>query len=423
MHSAFVLMFAYPFTMLTAGKRKAPATKTVKQRSKLPPRVQEISLTVGRLHADVTPGDIQAVTAFLEEHAVAFALGVEKGGVAFKLHMQIVVKFVTTSPIMLKKLLVEAVKWHKEDRIKICAKELKGAGVHTWTGMIGYVTKDQGASHFQRALKGVTEEDVEAGRELYAALGAPNKNVVSLTQGNILDRALMYYKFKFCGSRFGFGFLPTVMKMLHSEHYVLAASWASSGRAGTGLDKRKVDLVWKSGEQLNSFTEANLAEVIFCEEGRSRYISDIRSLQSELNVSMREWAAPEAVDPGSTMFSAFQEHNVGIGKKYVCRAAELVAFGRWAKAKMADGYFPLVQPEDAGREGTERAWRERDFERGGQFGDAQWGPAVIPAAESSEDLAVEEARRVQVRATMDAQFRPQNRSCAPPAALYTSSQV
>lgn len=295
-------------------------------------------MTIGRLHADVTEGDIASVSEWMQENAVSFAMGIERGGVNFKLHMQLIVKVVTTSPTMLKNLIIEAIGWLKVDRIKLCAKELAGEGVHTWTGMIGYVTKDTGEGHSKLFSKGVSDEDIEAGRELYAALGAPNKNIVLLGQANLIDRANMYYKFKYGSSRLGVGFMQTVMKMLKTGQYRLASSWASLGRAGTGLDMRRLDLIWRLYESMDAFTMDHLAEVIYSPEGKARYVSDLRSLASELDITMAGWVGQgEQKQASGSIYEAFEEHVAVEGRIFMCKAAKLVAFSAWAKAAIASG--------------------------------------------------------------------------------------
>ena len=42
-------------------------------------------------------------------------------------------------------------------KVGILCRKLKGKGIHTWEGMLGYVQKDKGQPHYELFLKNVSE--------------------------------------------------------------------------------------------------------------------------------------------------------------------------------------------------------------------------------------------------------------------------
>ena len=65
--------------------------------------------------------------------------------------------------------------------------------MHTFTGMLGYITKDVGKPHFRLRTKGVQSEEILEGMQLYSMDGeCALKKRVELTPGNFLDRVVQF---------------------------------------------------------------------------------------------------------------------------------------------------------------------------------------------------------------------------------------
>ena len=95
----------------------------------------------------------------------AFLIGVERGVSAEKLHMQCVFKVTgIKSAAVLTKILRKKLTDHSlmgmpaPAHLKISSWQRAGKGVHTWLGMLGYCTKDEGQSHYFMITKNVSEE-------------------------------------------------------------------------------------------------------------------------------------------------------------------------------------------------------------------------------------------------------------------------
>ena len=124
----------------------------------------------------------------------------------------------------------------------------------------------------------------------------------------------------------------------------------------------------------HAFEQNDLAAVIYSEEGRCRYVSDMRSLAREVDDYARQWSglptesdAVPRIDP--EVFAEFDADMRREGRVLHCKASYLVAFSRWMRAKVrevpsvdleeneSDGFLPL-RPLGNPLQGTE-AMRSR----------------------------------------------------------------
>ena len=136
-------------------KKKTNKKKTEKEfgSSRIKPFVQELSVTIARKRGNVERGEAERLSAWLDgnDRVDAYCFGVERGGTVFQKHIQMVIRVTTTSPKMFKSHLRSAMGWNGEqDRsgVSICVRTLKYEKVHTWVGMLGYCTKDDGEEGF-----------------------------------------------------------------------------------------------------------------------------------------------------------------------------------------------------------------------------------------------------------------------------------
>jgi hypothetical protein len=79
-----------------------------------------------------------------------------------RLHLQMVCRIYISNVITLSKLIKKALGWDDviiaSPRHHVHYKLLKGVGMHTYIGMIGYCLKDQGEEHFQFCDRNVSFE-------------------------------------------------------------------------------------------------------------------------------------------------------------------------------------------------------------------------------------------------------------------------
>lgn len=77
-------------------------------------------------------------------------------------------------------------------------RELRGRGLHTFQGMVGYCSKDIGLIHWDTISKNVSQEDISTGSELYVHYGSPEdmKKRVVLNANNIFSRAATFQKYR-----------------------------------------------------------------------------------------------------------------------------------------------------------------------------------------------------------------------------------
>lgn len=241
--------------------------------SRIKPYYQELSVTIGKKSGDVQRGEIDKAVKWLDEnpHVAAYCFGVERGDTVFKKHIQMVIRVKTTSPAMFKTHLRAAIEWDKGDMKRdgsLCAKTLKYSPVHSWLGMLGYCTKDEGHPEYEMHSKNVLREEIDEGKEIYLQHGAANKSIAMLTPKNIVERAHHYQEHKL--RRPTDSFMGTAMHMLGTQRYRLSPDWAG-GFSGKVLDRDRVNLVWKSYTRPSEFTEEDLAGVLFNERDQERY--------------------------------------------------------------------------------------------------------------------------------------------------------
>jgi hypothetical protein len=73
------------------------------------------------------------------------------------------------------------------------AASIKGDGMHTWIGMVGYCMKTSEHPDLRNFIIGVSEADIEAGRAVHLRLGAGElKYRTALTSRNIFSKALVF---------------------------------------------------------------------------------------------------------------------------------------------------------------------------------------------------------------------------------------
>ena len=111
--------------------------------------------------ADVDIDDMKRrLNTFLRLRCLAGLFGVERGGHERNTHLQGVIRLVVSSGRRCSNELKKALGWmpkHDPAGSHILTKALTGKALHTWIGMIGYCTKDEGQPHFSYISHNITQ--------------------------------------------------------------------------------------------------------------------------------------------------------------------------------------------------------------------------------------------------------------------------
>ena len=124
----------------------------------------------------------------------------KRGGALQRLHFQAIYRILSTSTIVVGKLVKVYLGWDKGEATSsshILVKRLSGVGLHTYVGMLGYCIKDKGEDYFEVVHNNITDEELTARLKEYVKFGTPfAKNKVILTSKNLLERCLCYLQYR-----------------------------------------------------------------------------------------------------------------------------------------------------------------------------------------------------------------------------------
>lgn len=117
--------------------------------------------------------------------------------------------------------------------------------LHTSIGMLSYCSKDMGKEHYDEIRKGVTDEMLERGKEIYSVLGNKDfKERVCLTKDNIFERAFIFWLYSRSVQRYHtVPFITILRKMLQSGNYYLSAEWVT--KSSEGMNPERAEAFWQ----------------------------------------------------------------------------------------------------------------------------------------------------------------------------------
>jgi hypothetical protein len=206
-------------------------------------------------------------------------MGLERGGMLHHLHCQAVIRVAATNAANVTKNIKRFLGWTKNNPARpagavVSSKKLTGKRLHTWLGMLGYVTKDQGKDHYELvATDDITPEDFEEGRRQYLLMGAGDlKFRCSLTPRNLLPKAIHFKTFHM-RDRFNRNCLAYVLlKMLRSGNYFACPSWVTKYQGG-GMQYVRADALWRTMCEPKTITLDDVKDIFFHEDEyhRNRY--------------------------------------------------------------------------------------------------------------------------------------------------------
>ncbi|MCO5551220.1 hypothetical protein L7F22_004719 [Adiantum nelumboides] len=133
-------------------------------------RVIEASITVSVGGTDVNVGLLPCMEEFLRKETCAGLCAVERGGIVFNLHYQMVVRMWATSLISINKKVRQYLGWDSDKPVGalILCRALKQKNMHTFRGMVGYCMKDRDEAHFQKVDYNISVDDLNDGIELHS---------------------------------------------------------------------------------------------------------------------------------------------------------------------------------------------------------------------------------------------------------------
>ncbi|MCO5580051.1 hypothetical protein L7F22_033917 [Adiantum nelumboides] len=134
-----------------------------------PKRLYEVNVTASVGGDDINKGLIMQMQQFLEKECVAGMCSLERGGIAFHLHLQMVARIMATSVIAISKKVNIYLGWDKNcpQGGNVLCRALQQKGMHTFEGMLGYCLKDAGKEHFENVGHNITPDMINTGVELY----------------------------------------------------------------------------------------------------------------------------------------------------------------------------------------------------------------------------------------------------------------
>ena len=141
-----------PVVPLASGRKKkekkgaeSPSSSKHKPgRPRLKPLVEiktyELSITISVGCSDVDVSLMQKINSFLVEKTIAGKCSLERGGTAYHLHFQMVIRIQAPTMVSVSRILKKYLGWdiQKPAAGIVMCKALSNKGLHTFHGLIGY---------------------------------------------------------------------------------------------------------------------------------------------------------------------------------------------------------------------------------------------------------------------------------------------
>ena len=148
--------------------------------------------------------------------------------------------------------------------MNVMCKALTGIALHTFLGMVGYVTKDEGTPHFRLISHNVSQQQLEEGKLEYIKHGKGDlKGKVLLDMRNLFQKAKIFRDKKIANAESEEVPLVTVItKMLQTGVYMPTANWVVP-TAGRGMPLWRAKSLWKSMIAPEDVDETDTANIFF----------------------------------------------------------------------------------------------------------------------------------------------------------------
>ncbi|MCO5603424.1 hypothetical protein L7F22_057574 [Adiantum nelumboides] len=162
-------------------------------------RLMEVNVTVSIGGGDIDVNLLGCMDEFLKNETFVGICSVERGGVAFNLHFQMVARLWATSLVFVNKKVKRYLGWatEKPTAALVLCRALTQHSMHTFCGMVGYCLKDCDQPHFRKVEHNISADDMNESIELHSLYGVDVvKNKVCLTPANVFNRALMFWRLR-----------------------------------------------------------------------------------------------------------------------------------------------------------------------------------------------------------------------------------
>ena len=247
----------------TGGGASVPWRKT-------PGKWCEYSITVSRASGDITPEEWEVVRKYFFDMFTHFFMAMERGDFEDQQHIQAVVQdgnrtFSGGQGVGAG--LKRALGWGRGAGAtaggQVCIKCLTNSGLHTWHGMLGYCTKYEPIAkerdgELMSSRKGVTDDDIAQGKQLYLEWGRPNKRTIELTPKNLMGR-MEVYALQSLRRVPRPNMWRVLATMLASRKYSLGGEW---GKKWAALNSEALSIVWRQRTAMETLTIDQLMTVI-----------------------------------------------------------------------------------------------------------------------------------------------------------------
>lgn len=231
----------------------------------------DVSITVGRKGTHVYDVWFQRLHEILEAISVKSALALETGPRAGHAHLQGVARFKVTVPFVgACKAIVAAFKEYlpvaKGDKGVVQVKPL--AGVQSFLGMIGYVTK----LPLGVRLWNVSAAEVKEGQSLYALVKVdPLSGKRALNKSNFMKEVFAFWHRHLRPLRYPIE--TVVLYMVQSGDYMPTSVWllgecvfgalSGVGPSGSGMDATKAKIFWSFCHESDKATPVDIKNLFF----------------------------------------------------------------------------------------------------------------------------------------------------------------
>ncbi|MCO5590494.1 hypothetical protein L7F22_044464 [Adiantum nelumboides] len=218
----------------------------------------------GEGRADIDMAVFERMEKFLHNKTMAGKCLAKRGGSAFHLHFQGVVRIQAESIIAVNKMIKCYFGWEQSPPIGgvVMCRSLQNVGLHTFHGLLGYCMKDFDVPHFHTIDHNINAIDIQQGVEEYAQHGTEDKQTrVCLTNKNTFKQMAMFWQFN--------AKHPTMMdyeRLLHdmvwSWRYYPSMGWIV-GAQGKGDDCGKSNALLRAMVALHLVSRSDISQVFF----------------------------------------------------------------------------------------------------------------------------------------------------------------
>ena len=260
-----------PIDAATTKTAKAPPGSASR---KVPPRRIDASVTVTVDNQDIDVSLLDKLRLFLLTYCIKGLFSVERGGSKELLHFQGVIRSEMFSCVQMMSKTLRLFVFTKDDGTiqkggrNLC-RELRGKGLHTFLGMIGYCTKDMKKDHFKMVRLDVSDDEIREGSKLHTEMGAgPIKNKTLLSQHVLFARCGTYWHSEM-GAHPWHSLDAVMLRMMRTGLYLPHSGWVVPYKGA--MDWKRACAMWRMVTHPETIDLADIHTVFFGNSKAHRY--------------------------------------------------------------------------------------------------------------------------------------------------------